>query len=118
MNLDYDTKTVFVTYYPFLNADQREEFLANSDRSPREMIQDWAGQFNDPDHRLRSFDEMMANPANRKISAVEIRLDQAEPIVAGDKAHATAIATYANGRQVDITPDTEWKVEPHLADAR
>lgn len=113
--LDYDSKIVFLTYYPYLTRDQKDEFLASEDKSPREMIQSWSGQFDDPYHQVGSFDEMMNNPINRKIKTLEIKLDTPEPITQGNKTTARAFATYENGRTVEVTQDTEWKVEPRLA---
>lgn len=113
-NLDYDAKTVFLAYYPYLNADQKEALLAGN-ANPEELIQSWAGQFNDPHHEVGSFEEMMNNARNRRIVSLEIETDASEPITSGNQITARAFAVYSNEKKVEVTPDVDWRVEPAAA---
>jgi hypothetical protein len=114
-NLDYDAKSVFLAYYPYLTADQRNDLL-DPGKNPRELIEGWAGQFNDPKKQVGSFDEMMNNPANRKITSIEIKTDSPDVIDKGTQIPLHAFAHYVNGTTVEVTPDTAWRVEPKLGE--
>lgn len=112
--LDLDHKNIFLAYYPYLSRDQRNELLATEEK-PSELIERWSKELKDPDHILGSFEEMTTNPIHRRVSKLDIKTDATEIVTEGHRIVARAYATYQSGKVTDITSDTEWSVEPHLA---
>jgi hypothetical protein len=94
--VDSDQKIAYLAYYPDLTPEQRDEILL-PESSPRALIAEWKI---DPS---RSYDDFVKDPRSHIIKSLEItqELD-----------HFHAIAHYADGRKVDVTTDTTWKVTP------
>jgi hypothetical protein len=114
-SLDYDAKSVYLTYYPYLTSDQRGDLLSIEDGNPRALIESWSGELNDPRHEVGSFDEMMGNPARRKIAALEIKVDSPDRISSGTEIPVHAFAIYSGGRiAAEVTQDTAWRVDRNL----
>jgi len=101
---DLETRTLFLTYYPDLNTQQRKTLLSHQ-QEPEKLIAEW-GIRKSPLH---------GKPKNQVVGALKIRPRSELEITRGTRLDLTAILEFKDGREVDVTEDVSWHVLPSVA---